>query len=171
MFRAIYLNSPFLKWGHTGLVENVVLRGTPFMMDSLKLPSTLVLRRGGEFDTWRARIHTQHAYDVYKDHSYQTAHTTLGFAAASQRVFNKLHTTHERKGLVTTVSVCMITVLNDDIIDSAETIERTSWIGPPDRIQNLIMDYGSHDVFLSPLVQDVTMALDHIDRFLCRQMT
>jgi alpha-beta hydrolase superfamily lysophospholipase len=169
MFSAIYLNSPFFEWGHVGMVEEVALSVAPFMMDSLKLPSTLVLRQGGTFDAWHSRIHTQHEYDVTKYHSDETIHMTLGFAAAVQRVFDKLKVTHyTKKRLVSTVPVCMITVRNDDILDVEETIERTMWIGLPDRTQNLIMDYGSHDVFLSPLVQDVATALGHLNMFLSR---
>jgi alpha-beta hydrolase superfamily lysophospholipase len=167
VFRAIYLNSPFFEWGNTGRAVEMVLRCAPFMMDCLKLPSSLVLQQGATFDTWHARIHTQHEYDVVNYHSHQTVHMTLGFAAAAQRVFDKLKATHTKRQMpVSTVPVCMITVRNDDVLDSVETIQRTAWLGPPDHVQNLIMDHGSHDVFLSPVAQEVHDALHHLHQFL-----
>jgi hypothetical protein len=100
-------------------------------------------------------------------HSDQTVHMTLGFAAAAQRVFDKLTATHTKTQMpVSIVPVCLIAVRNDDVLDCAETIRRTAWLGPPDLVQNLIMDHGSHDVFLSPLVQEVNDALRHLHRFL-----
>jgi alpha-beta hydrolase superfamily lysophospholipase len=167
LFRGIYLNSPFLEWGRFGLAEEAVLHGTPFMMDSLKLPPGLILRQGDTFDSWRVRIHTQHEYDVVRHQSHQTVHLTLGFAAAAQRVFDKLEAKHRKKQLLTTVPVVLLTAQNDDTLDSAETIERTVWFGPSDPVvPNLILDYGSHDVFLSPLVSEVQSALGHLKTFL-----
>lgn len=167
LFRGIYLNSPFLEWGRSGLAEEAVLHGTPFMMDSLKLPPGLILRQGNTFDSWRARIHTQHEYDAVRHQSHQTVHLTLGFAAASQRVFDKLEAQHRKKRLLTTVPVVLLTAQNDDTLDSAETIARTAWLGPSDPVvPPLILDYGSHDVFLSPLVSEVHSALSHLNQFL-----
>jgi alpha-beta hydrolase superfamily lysophospholipase len=167
VFQAIYLNSPFLEWGRFGLAEEALLRGTPFMVDVMGLSPDMVLRAGGRFNAWHARIHTQHEYDTASYGSDRTIHTTLGYAAASQRVFDKLEAVHaKKKGLVTTVPVCMITVKNDDLLDARETIERTAWIGPPARHTNLSLDTGSHDVFLSPTVLEVQKALDHLGQFL-----
>jgi alpha-beta hydrolase superfamily lysophospholipase len=167
IFSGIYLNSPFFEWGRLDTCDKKILRGTPHLLDTLKLSADLVLQQGNAFDSGRARIHTQHEYDVRRYQSYQTVHMTLGFAAAVQRVFDTLDTKHHKSELVTTVPVCLLTTLDDDTLDATETIERTSWFGPHDSmVPPLILDYGSHDVFLSPLVGEVQNALDHIRQFL-----
>jgi alpha-beta hydrolase superfamily lysophospholipase len=166
-FSGIYLNSPFFQWGLSGIHEQTVLRRAPFLMDSMQLSAETVLRPGNRFDSWRARIHTQHEYDVLRHRSDQTVHLTLGFAAACQRVFDNLEEVHHKNQLVTTVPVCLLTTRDDDILDAAETIERAEWFGPPDpNVNSLVLEHGSHDVFLSPLVDEVQAALSHLSEFL-----
>jgi alpha-beta hydrolase superfamily lysophospholipase len=143
---------------------------TPFMMDVLKRSPDLVLQSGNTFDSWHARLHTQHEYDAERYRSYQSVHITLGYVMAAQRVINKLETLHHHEKLfVTTVPVCLLTVRDDDTLDAVETIRRTGWLGPSDvLVPHLILDHGSHDVFLSPLVYEVQAALNHFEFFLCQ---
>ncbi len=95
------------------------------------------------------------------------AHVTAGFVAAASNAFRHLER-RERQGLVlTTKPVGFTTSLADDVLRPMDTITRSKWWGTNRPVPDLILDTGSHDVFLSPLSDDVDRALEHLRLFLC----
>ncbi len=167
-FDAFYLNSPFLNWGDVGGVFGHVLVRllVPVLVWCFpRLVSMLVRDRGVTLSTFF--VHQYATYTFASNiKSMIEAHVTAGFVAAATNAFRHLER-RARHGLVlTTKPVGFVTSLADDILIPADTITRSKWWGTNRPVPDLILETGSHDVFLSPLADDVDHALEHLRVFL-----
>jgi alpha-beta hydrolase superfamily lysophospholipase len=157
-FQGLYLNSPFLGWdGEEEPVDNLS-----------QLPPETVLKQGGQLDWWRIKIHTRHEYDLLAYQQHITPHLTAGFVSAVQKVFTKLEETSDnmRSVLSPAIPVCMITAKNDEVLQSDNTIRRSAWIGRNGKVPTKVLEFGAHDVFLSPRPREVEEAMVHLGDFL-----
>jgi hypothetical protein len=167
-FDAFYLNSPFLNWGAVGgpLTHFVVRIVVPALVWCFpRLVSMLVRDRGVMLSPFFVHHYAACAFPSTIK-SMIEAHVTAGFVAAATNAFRHLER-RERHGLVlTTKPVGFVTSLADDILIPADTMTRSKWWGMNRPVPDLILDTGSHDVFLSPLSDDVEHALEHLRLFL-----
>lgn len=168
-FHGIYLNAPLLHWDEDyGTLGNIALSGTPFMLETLKVPSKTIVVRGDEFAWSTTRSHSLYMYPVELTRTHRTAHITLGYIAATQRVHSKLKEKNQQGlQLLPGVPVCLAITMDDSLINATEAIERTTWFGPAhSEVKNLILEHGSHDMFRAPLLEEEQKALQHFGSFL-----
>ena len=167
-FDAFYLNSPFLDWGFVGgnLLEYGLKQIVPGL--STMLPTranNTVVTSGTGANAFRTKIYSTHEFDT-RSNTMIDGHVTAGFINASSECIHRLEKMHAHGQCLTTKPVGCISSRSDDVLVQSEISQRIKWWSRHRPVADVILDTGSHDVFMSCLRSDVDQALDHLRLFL-----
>ena len=167
-FDAFYLNSPFLDWGFVGgnLLEYGLKQIVPGL--STMLPTranNTVVTSGTGANAFRTKIYSTHEFDT-RSNTMIDGHVTAGFINASSECIHRLEKMHAHGQCLTTKPVGCISSRSDDVLVQSEISQRIEWWSRHRPVADVILDTGSHDVFMSCLRSDVDQALDHLRLFL-----
>ena len=165
-FSAFYFNSPFLDWGDVGgaLKEFVLKHLLPVLLTVVP-KMDMCITTGTGFDADRMRIYATHEFPLVNI-PMVASHVTAGFVCASSNAITQLEERHHQNQTLTSKPVGCVGSVSDNVLVHAELMARIAWVGTNTPLPHLVLDTGSHDVFVSPLQEDVNQALDHLSRFL-----
>jgi alpha-beta hydrolase superfamily lysophospholipase len=157
-FVAFYYNSPFLCYSIPA-AGRVLQWMDPLLSAFAPYPVLL----GGYTSPALVAHYARFEWDL-SERSLAETHTTAGFLVATSRAQHALQCAPQR--VLTHKPVALAVSQADDILNWRDIVDKSTVLGTVRPVPDLLLPFGHHDVFKSPLPEDTDAAVRHLRSFL-----